>query len=79
MATINDYINKYLQEQANAPDKKVAARQIVDKLKELSYTESKKTTPVNKILEVARVIKNSANDSHIELIDAVVELLEQES
>lgn len=78
MATINDYINEYLQEKANAPDKKVAAKQIVDKLKVLQYSESKKTIPVSKLLEVARTVKSSANDSHIELIDAVVELLEQE-
>lgn len=78
MPTIKDYIEKYLQENANAADKKIAAKQIVDKLKALQYSESKQQIPVGKLLEEARTVKNAANDNHLELIQTVVELLEQE-
>ena len=79
MASLQDLIQKYISEVARTTDKNQAAKDVVSKLKGLQYTGSDTNIPKADLLSTLRVVKGSANDSHIELIDAIIATLEKDS
>lgn len=77
MASLKELIQNYISEATNSPDKTRAAREVASKLKGLSYTGSNANIPKADLLSTLRIVKGSANDSHVELIDAVIATLEK--
>lgn len=79
MASLQDLIQKYISEVANINDKNQAVKGVALKLKGLKYSESNTNIPKADLLSALRVVKGSANDSHVELIDAIIATLEKDS
>ncbi len=76
MANLQDRINNYLAEADGESNKVQAAKQIAQKLRKLRYTGSETNIPKADLLRELRVVKGSANDSHLEVLDAVIAELE---
>jgi len=77
MASLQDLIKNYISEVDNISDKNQAAREAVSKLKNLRYAESNTEIPKAELLRELHIIKGSANDRHLELIDAIAAKLEE--
>lgn len=78
MASLQDLVKKYITEIAvNGIDKNQAAKNIAAKLRTIKYEGHTENVPTAHLIKDLRVIKGSANDSHIEVIEIVIGILEQ--
>lgn len=78
MASLQDFVQKYIAEATSKnADKNQAAKEIAAKLRSLSYTGRDDNIPKVDLLGALRVVKGSANDSHLEVLEAVIAILEQ--
>ena len=78
MASLQDFVQKYIAEATSKnADKNQAAKEIAAKLRSLSYTGRDDNIPKADLLGALRVVKGSANDSHLEVLETVIAILEQ--
>jgi uncharacterized protein (DUF2342 family) len=78
MASLQDFVQKYIAEATSKnADKNQAAKEIAAKLRSLSYTGRDDNIPKVDLLGALRVVKGSANDSHLEVLETVIAILEQ--
>lgn len=80
MANLQDLIQKYVEEAAvNNIDKKIAANEVAGKLRSLKYKGQDNVIPKADLLDKLRVVKGTANESHIEVLETIIAILEEGS
>lgn len=76
MANLQDLVKQYVLEAANNTDKHQAIKSAVNKIRAIRYSSQDNPIPKQHLLNELATIKASANDSHLEVIDAIMAELE---
>lgn len=80
MASLQDLIQKYVEEAVvNNIDTKIAANEVAAKLRKLKYKGQDNIIPKADLLDKLRVVKGTANESHIEVLETVIAILDEGS